>query len=434
MLINAAALLSNLGPVNNMKIINISELEESFFKYKEFAGIESVSEIISTVKRNGDRSVLEYSEKFGDGSFDNILLAENEIDEAMSLVPDDIINSLKYSISNVKKFAEAQFSMLKNLDVEIEGIKLGHKVIPLKSVGAYVPGGNYPLPSSVIMSTVPAKVAGVEEVIVCSPRIQPVTIAACRLTGVDKIYRIGGVQAIASMAYGTESITKVDKIVGPGNKYVTAAKKEVYGVCGIDFLAGPSEVMIIADENAAPEFIAADMLAQMEHDIEASAYLITTSKKIAQSVSNKVDELLKSLETSNIASKSINNSLIIIIDNIEQAVEIANKLAPEHLEVCISNVEQLVDKLKNYGSLFIGNYSAEVFGDYCSGTNHILPTNGIARYTGGLSVFDFVKIQTYQEVSKESAKSKLGHVSSKIAATEGLLAHKLSADLRLESN
>jgi len=414
-----------------MKIINSTELKSDFFTYKEFP--VSVTEIIEAIKTGGDKAVKEYSKKFGDGDFDRLYLSDEEIDKALSQVPQDVLDCIKTSITNVKRFAEAQFAVLKDVETNFDGIKLGHKVIPLNRIGAYVPGGNYPLPSSAVMSVVPAKVAGVKEVIVCSPKIQPVTVAACKLAGADRIFRIGGVQAIAAMAYGTESIPKVDKITGPGNKYVTAAKKEVYGVCGIDFLAGPSEVMIIADETANPVFIAADMLAQAEHDADAKAYLITTSKEIAQKVLNKVDEFLKTLETAEIASKSINNnSFIILVENVDEAIKIANSAAPEHLEICFKDADNVIDKFVNYGSLFIGNYSAEVFGDYCSGTNHVLPTRGIARYTGGLSVFDFVKIQTYQQMSKDAAIDKLCPVASKLAQIEGLYAHKLSADLRMK--
>ena len=415
-----------------MKILKTTELPQDFFKYAEFSGINSVSEIILDVKKNGDKSVVEYSKKFGDGNLDKLLLTNDEIEEAIRQVSPDIINSLNTAITNVRRFAEAQFNILQDLETNFDGIKLGHKVIPLEIIGAYVPGGNYPLPSSAIMSVVPAKVAGVKEVIVCSPKIQPVTIAACHLAGADRIFKVGGVQAIAAMAYGTESIPKVDKIVGPGNKFVTSAKKEIYGVCGIDFLAGPSEVMIIADDTANPAFIAADLLAQAEHDVEARAYLITTSSKLAEEVIEKVKEFLADLKTSDIAKKSIEKSFIILVDSIDEAVKIANKKAPEHLEICFGNVNEYLDKFRNYGSLFIGNYSAEVFGDYCSGTNHVLPTNGVARYTGGLSVFDFVKIQTYQEISKEAAQQKLCSVASKIAEIEGLAAHKLSSDLRTQ--
>lgn len=416
-----------------MKILKANELPQDFFKYAEFSGIDSVSEIISDVKKNGDKSVVEYSKKFGDGNIDKLLLTDEELEEAIKQVSSDIIESLNTAINNVKRFAEAQFNILQNLEANIDGVKLGHKVIPLEIIGAYVPGGNYPLPSSAVMSIVPAKVAGVKEVIVCSPKIQPITIAACHLAGADRIFRVGGVQAIAAMAYGTESIPKVDKIVGPGNKFVTAAKKEVYGVCGIDFLAGPSEVMIIADDTANPAFIAADLLAQAEHDVEARAYLVTNSLKLAKEVTEKIKEFLADLKTSDIAKKSIEKSFIILVNSMDEAIEIANKKAPEHLEICFDNVNKYLDKFKNYGSLFIGNYSAEVFGDYCSGTNHVLPTNGVARYTGGLSVFDFVKIQTYQEISKEAAQQKLCSVASKIAEIEGLAAHKLSSDLRVQN-
>jgi histidinol dehydrogenase len=415
-----------------MQTIKYSEITEDFYNYQEFEGIESVSAIISDVKNRGDIAVKEYSKKFGDGELESLEVSAEEIEKAYNETPEEIKTALKQAVENVKAFAQAQISSVKEVETDFNGIKLGHKIFPLEKTGAYVPGGNYPLPSSVIMSVVPAKVAGVKEVIVCSPKIQPATLAACKLAGADKVFRIGGVQAIAAMAYGTETIPKVDKITGPGNKYVTAAKKEVYGVCGIDFLAGPSEVMVIADETANPAFVAADLLAQCEHDLDARAYLITTSEKLAENVINKTQEFLESLATKNIASKSIAKSTIIIVENINQAIEIANKKAPEHLEICYKDSEQDIDKYTNYGSLFIGNYSAEVLGDYCSGTNHVLPTNGVARYTGGLSVFDFVKIQTYQQVSKEAAQNSLGPIASMLANTEGLMAHKLSADLRKE--
>ncbi|MEI8388531.1 MAG: histidinol dehydrogenase [bacterium] len=413
-----------------MKLIKHSELSEEFYKYQEFDGIESVSSIISDVKNRGDNAIKEHSKKFGDGDIIELEVTPEEIEKAYNETSDEIKNSLKQAIENVKNFAKAQISVIKDIETDINGVKLGHKVIPLERIGAYVPGGNYPLPSSVIMSVIPAKVAGVKEITVCSPKIKPATITACKLAGVDRIFRIGGVQAIAGMAYGTKTIPKVDKIVGPGNKYVTAAKKEVYGVCGIDFLAGPSEVMIIADETANPSFIAADMLAQCEHDPDARAYLVTTSEKFANDVIKKVEEFLITLETREIASKSISKSIVILVENIEQAIEISNRKAPEHLEICYKNAEKDIDKYKNYGSLFIGDYSAEVFGDYCSGTNHILPTNGVARYTGGLSALDFVKIQTYQQISKNAAQNTLCAVASNLANIEGLMAHKLSADLR----
>jgi len=412
-----------------MKIVTSENLDEQFFAYQDFEGIESVTEIIRNVKNRGDEAVVEYSQKFGDGSIQSLELTQEEIQNALDSVPTDVLDAIKTSIANVKTFAQRQFLSINNVEVNLNGAILGHSIVPLKRTGAYVPGGNYPLPSSAIMSVVPAKVAGVEEVIVCSPKIRPETIAAAYLSGADRIFRVGGVQAIAAMAYGTESIPKVDKITGPGNKYVTAAKKEVYGACGIDFLAGPSEVMIVADDSSNPDFVAADILAQCEHDLDARAYLVTTSADFAQKVQKSIDEFLPKLATAEIAQKSVEKSTVILVKNFDEAVEIANKKAPEHLEICFENADSWMPKFTNYGSLFIGNYSAEVLGDYCSGTNHVLPTNGVARYSGGLSVFDFIKIQTYQEVQKGSI---LFAVASKLAQTEGLMAHKLSADLRFE--
>lgn len=409
-----------------MKIIKYENIDKNFYNYNEFEGIESVKTIIQDVKNNGDEAVLKYSKKFGDGEIKNIELTPDEISQALESVSPDVLDSIQKAISNVRKFAQLQFLSINNLNTEIDESILGHSIIPLQTTGAYVPGGNYPLPSSAIMSVVPAKVAGVSTVVVCSPKIQKETIVAAHLSGADKIFRIGGVQAIAAMAFGTNTIPKVDKITGPGNKYVTAAKKEVYGICGIDFLAGPSEVMIVADKTANSKFIAADMLAQAEHDKDARAYLICFDENFAKSVKSDIDTFLQTLPTKDIAQYAIERSIAIIVDNIDQAIEIANKKAPEHLELCIED-ESIMQKFTNYGSLFLGNYSAEVLGDYCAGTNHVLPTNGVARYSGGLSVFDFIKIQTYQKVPKNS---QLFEVASTLANTEGLMAHKLAADLR----
>ncbi len=416
-----------------MKITDGKNIPDEFFECIDFESIPSVNEIIKDVKSRGDKAIAEYSKKFGDGEFERFELSEKEIQEAMNQVPKDVLEAIEKAIENVKDFASKQFESIKELETTQNGVTLGHKIIPLERIGAYVPGGNYPLPSSAIMSCVPAKVAGVREIILCSPKIQPATIAAAKMSQADRIFRIGGVQAIAGMAYGTESIPRVNKITGPGNKYVTAAKKAVYGVCDIDFLAGPSEVMIIADESAKANFIAADMLAQAEHDPDARAFLVTNSKKLAQEVEKQVYKFLETLETAAIASLAIEKSFMIIVDDIKESIEIANKKAPEHLEVCVQNEEEIIPKLKNYGSLFIGNYSAEVLGDYCSGTNHVLPTNSISKYTGGLSVFDFIKIQTYQKISEQAAKNDLCPTASKLAQTEGLYAHKLSSDVRMTS-
>ncbi len=414
-----------------MKIFNYCNIDESFFSKIEFESISSVNEIIYDVRQNGDDAVREYAQRFGDGNLETFKLTEAEIQNAVSSIDEETIKTLKYAIKNVKEFAQAQLNSIKSLEVRIAGNTLGHKIIPLDSVGCYIPGGNYPLPSSAIMTVVPAKVAGVKRVVAMSPKIQPVTIAAAHLAGADEIYRIGGVQAVAAMAYGTQSIEKVNKIVGPGNKFVTAAKKQVFGECGIDFLAGPSEVLIIADETAKPEFVAADMLAQCEHDKDARAFLICFSEEFAKKVDEKAKEYLQTLETKEIAQIAYDKSCSVIVEYLDEAVELSNKKAPEHLELCLENAENLISKFTNYGSLFIGNYSAEVFGDYVSGTNHTLPTNQVAKYSGGLSVFDYIKIQTYQIINSNSIKETAKN-ASKLAEKEGLFAHKLAADVRFK--
>lgn len=412
-----------------MNICYYEDITDIFYKKTSFEEIESVRAIINHVRDSKDSAVIEYAKQFDHEEIRELRLSPEEIDKCISMVDSSSLQAIKYAIENVKEFAKKQLATLSNLEVNIAGNILGHKVIPLDSVGCYVPGGNYPLPSSAIMTITPAKVAGVKRVIAASPKIKPITVAAMKLAGADEIYRIGGVQAIAAMAYGTESIKKVNKIVGPGNKFVTAAKKMVYGDCGIDFLAGPSEVMIIADKTANADFVAADMLAQCEHDRDARAYLICFSEEFAQSVEKQAQKFLKTLPTKEIAQESFDKSLAIVVSTLEEAVQIANEKAPEHLELCLSNAGAKSDLFRNYGSLFLGNYSAEVYGDYVTGTNHTLPTNQVSKYTGGLSVFDFVKVQTYQLIQRSS----LPHIAAEasiLAAQEGLFAHKLAADIR----
>jgi len=412
-----------------MQIINYENIENNFFEKIEFESISSVEEISKDVKNQGDTAIKKYIKQFDNEELESFLLTESEIKDAYSKIDEETIKAIKKSIKNVENFSKKQLKCIKNLKTKIDKNELGHKIIPIETVGCYIPGGNYPLLSSAVMTITPAKVAGVKEIIACSPKIRPETIVACDLAGANKIYRLGGVQAIAGMAYGTQSITKVNKIVGPGNKYVTAAKKYVFGEVGIDFLAGPSEVMIIADETANPEFVAADMLAQCEHDLDARAFLICTSDVFAHKVEKIALKQLETLSTKEIATKAFEKSFAIIVENLEDAIELANKKAPEHLEICFKNAKNSMDKFTNYGSMFVGNYSAEVYGDYCSGTNHVLPTNEVSKYSGGLSVFDFVKIQTYQIISTAGNKI-ISPISSKLAEKEGLMAHKLAADVR----
>lgn len=412
-----------------MIIVDVKNIPDDFFQNIEFSTIESVNEIINDVKKSGDGAVIKYSRQFGDGMIDSLQVTKEEIKNAYKNVDEETLNALRAAANNIKSFAQKQMECLKPLDTNVDGVTLGHILVPIKTAGCYVPGGNYPLPSTALMTIIPAKVAGVQKVVACSPKIQDVTIVACDIAGADKIFRAGGVQAVAAMAYGTESIDKADKIVGPGNKFVTAAKKQVFGECGIDFLAGPSEVLIIADETANANFVAADMLAQCEHDKDARAYLVAFSEEFAKEVNAIALKMLESLETADIARVAFEKSIAVIVDSMEEAVSISEKRAPEHLEICFDGAQDSIDKFSNYGSLFVGNYSAEVFGDYCAGTNHTLPTNKVARYSGGLSVFDFVKVQTYQIVSKEQS-SHLCKNASIIARNEGLFAHKLAADIR----
>lgn len=419
-----------------MQIITKNELDNKyyneFYRTIEYENIFDIDEIINNVRNNGDNYLIELSKKFKDGDFKSgadFIVSESEIKDAYKKVSKEFINNIKIAKNNIELFAKKQLECIRDLDIKIDKSSLGHKIIPLNKVLCYVPGGNYPLPSSALMTVIPAKVAGVKEVLLTSPRIKPETIVAADIAGASKIYKLGGAQAVSAFAYGTETIPAVDKIVGPGNRFVTYAKKSVYGKVDIDFLAGPSEVLVIADESADSKLIAADMLAQSEHDKDARSYLLTTSEKLAQDVKLHAKEFLKDLKTSDIAEIAFNKSFAIVCNNIDEMIEISNKRAPEHLEIMLENSGKVISKLTNYGSLFIGKDCAEVFGDYVSGTNHVLPTNSASKYTGGLSVFDFIKIATYQNISNEYARI-LSKTASYIANSEGLMAHKLASDLR----
>ena len=391
-----------------------------------------VNKIIADIEKNNDKAVSKYTLKFDKIKIKRFLVSKKEIKEAYKEIDRETLAALKKAAENIRKFAKKQLEYFKNFEYKENGMILGQRIVPIEKIGCYIPGGNYPLPSSALMSVITARVAGCKEIIVCSPKIKKVTIVAANLAGADKIFRIGGIQAIAAMAYGTKQIPKVDKIVGPGNIYVNLAKKEVFGKVGIDFIAGPSEVMIIADETANSVFIAADMLAQAEHDVNAITILITTSKSIAKKTKIELKNQLLMLKTKEIAGKAIKNGKIIVVKTIEKAIKIANEKAPEHLELQIKNPEKYIKRFCNYGSLFIGNYSAEVFGDYCSGPNHILPTGKAARYSGGLSVRDFIKINTYQRITRKGIR-KLAPIASKLAEIEGLYAHKNASEIRKQS-
>lgn len=404
----------------------------------------TVGDIIADVRMNGDAALMEYNRRFDGCERTALRISEQEIRDAYDKVSAQEIEDIKKAAANIENFAKAQRATVGALEdfSPSPGIVLGHRVIPVRSCCCYVPGGGYPLYSTALMLGSPAKVAGVERVTACSPVIKgtdcihPKTLVAMDVAGVDEIYAVGGAQAIAAFSYGTDQIQPVDMIVGPGNSFVTEAKRQCYGKVGIDFVAGPSEVLIIADGNADPEVLAADILAQSEHDKEAKGILVTTDEKLGASVIDAVEAQLSTLETEPIARSSWNDfGEILIADSLDEAVEYANAYAPEHLEVNVAeaDADRVVSGLKNYGSLFIGGNTAEVFGDYASGPNHTLPTLGAARYTGGVWVGTFLKICTYQSMSRD-AMMGIAPLVSNLARGEGLIGHARAAEIRMEKN
>ena len=392
-----------------------------------------VKQIIEEVKNSGDKAVRKYTEVFDKVELASFEIARREIKEAYGKIDEDALRSLKWAARNIRDFARAQKKQFRDFEYIKNGVAIGQKVIPIERVGIYVPGGNYPLPSTALMCVIPARVAGVKKIIVCSPKIKSITIVAADLAGADAIFNIGGVQAIAAMAYGTKQVPKVDKVVGPGNIYVTTAKKEIFGDCGIDLLAGPTEILLIADRYANPKFIAADLLGQAEHDVMTKIFFVTDSKDLIKRVNTELKLQIGRLGTKNIIKQAFKNKKTILVKNLEEAIKIANEEAPEHLALQVKNPKRYLNQLKNYGSLFLGGYSAVAFGDYCSGTNHVLPTDKTSRYTGGLSVKDFLKIQTYQYINKKGAKN-LAKIARNFASIEGLVAHKKSVEIRIKND
>ena len=401
----------------------------------------TVAEIIADVARRQDAALVEYERKFSRNERSSLRVSPEEIKKAYEELPEELVEAIKTAAKNIGDFARLQLQTIKELPLQElrPGVFLGHRVIPVDSCCCYVPGGRYPLFSTALMLAIPAKVAGVKRVAACTPvvkgtdRPHAATLVALDMAGADEVHAIGGAQAIAAATCGTEAFPAVDLVVGPGNIYVTEAKRQVYGRVGIDFVAGPSEVLIIADETADPLILAADLLAQSEHDPEARGILVTTSENIAIQTIREVERLLGEIETGETARLSWEaRGEILIADSLEEAVEYSNKVAPEHLEINTKDPEDLTGKLENYGSLFIGSGSAEVFGDYVAGTNHTLPTMGAARYTGGLWVGTFLKTCTMQKITPEGVKA-LAPVADVMARNEGLAAHALAARLRNES-
>lgn len=416
------------GEVSNSKIFSRGTVETDVSSI--------VSEIIEDVKNNGDEALKKYSKKFDGAELSCLEVSQEEIDEAFSSVEPEFIRILKDAASNIRNFHQKQ---VKNSFIinEEDGIVMGQKVIPVEKVGLYVPGGTASYPSTVLMDSIPAKIAGCKEVCITTPpneqgKINPVILAAAKIAGVDRIFKTGGAQAVAALAYGTETIPKVDKIVGPGNAFVAEAKKQVFGKVSIDMIAGPSEILVIADGKSNAAYVAADMLSQAEHDKMASAVLITDDMSFAEAVSIEIENQLSLLPREDIARVSIdNNGKIIVADSIEVGIDIANEIAPEHLEICLDQPFDYLDKIKHAGSIFMGRYCPEALGDYFAGANHTLPTSGTARFSSPLSVDDFVKKSQYTYYTKE-ALSKVAEDIAFFAEKEGLHAHAKSAVIRFE--
>lgn len=399
---------------------------------------KTVEEMIDYVREKKDAALKEYNLKFDGCTRETLRVSKEEIQVAYTKLTAQEIEDLKAAAANIRAFSKAQKETVRPLEnfSPAPGIFLGHRIIPVKSCCCYVPGGNYPLYSTALMLIIPAKTAGVERVAACSPvmkgtnEINPKTLVAMDIAGADEIYAVGGAQSIAAFSYGTEEIRPVDMIVGPGNRFVTEAKRQCYGQVGIDFVAGPSEVLVIADGSGTPEIVAADLLAQSEHDPNAKGILITTEESFGTAVMEAVERELAVLETAEIARKSWEvYGEVILVDSLEEAVCLANEYAPEHLELNIQKPEEVSKQLYNYGSLFIGENTAEVFGDYASGTNHTLPTLRAARYTGGVWVGTFLKTCTYQSMTPEAA-AELAPLVYRMAKGEGLMGHARAAEVR----
>ena len=422
-----------------IRILKESETKrEAIFAREDPVGSveEPVREIIAQVRAKGDEALKRYTKEFDGVDITSVEVGQGAIDEGFRMADPMLVDILYRASERVAAFHQHQVrnSFLVN---EEDGILMGQKIIPLERVGLYVPGGTAAYPSSVIMNCIPAKLAGVKEIVMVTPpgkdgKIPPNILAAARICGVNRVFRVGGAQAIAALAYGTESVPRVDKIVGPGNQFVAEAKKQVFGKVGIDMVAGPSEILVIADGKCDPRIVAADLLSQAEHDKNASAVLVTDSEALAAAVQTAIEEQLPKLRREEIARASIDtNGKIIVADNLDTAVEIANEIAPEHLEVCVDQPFDYLDKIKNAGSIFLGRNCPEALGDYFAGPNHTLPTSGTARFSSPLSVDDFVKKTQYTYYTRPALEKAQPTVSI-FAKQEGLTAHARSIDIRFD--
>lgn len=422
-----------------IKIMKYKEIPNSeiFAREEQKTNVEGiVAEIISTVRKDGDKALFSYNKKFDGCDLKSLEVDEKEIEEAFSSVEPRFVEILKSAEKNIRSFHQKQVrnSFIIN---ECDGIVTGQKITPIEKVGIYVPGGTAAYPSTVLMDSVPAKIAGCREIVMVTPpdkngKINPVILAAAKIAGVHRIFKVGGAQAVAALAYGTESVPKVDKIVGPGNAFVAEAKKQVFGTVSIDMIAGPSEILVVADGKSNPVHVAADLLSQAEHDKLASAVLVTESYDLAQAVSAELERQIPLLSRSEIARTSIdNNGKIIVADDIRVVIDIANEIAPEHLELMVDNPFDYLDGIKNAGSIFMGRNCPEALGDYYAGPNHTLPTGGTARFSSPLSVDDFVKKSQYTYYTR-NALERIGEDVVYFAEAEGLQGHGRSVSVRLE--
>ena len=423
-----------------IKIYNYGEVsnDEIFARGNIATNVEGiVSDIIANVINRGDEAIFEYALKFDKADLKSLEVTAAEIDEAFSLVDEKFVKIIEEVAVNIRAFHSKQ---VKNSFIinEQDGVVTGQKVTPIEKVGLYVPGGTAAYPSTVLMDSIPAKIAGCSEIVMVTPptkdgKVNHVILAAAKIAGVDRIFKVGGAQAVAALAYGTESIPKVDKIVGPGNAFVAEAKKQVFGKVSIDMIAGPSEILVVADSTANPRFVAADLLSQAEHDKMASAVLVCDSREFAQKVSEELEIQIPQLPRAEIARVSIDNNgkIIVTQNNLMQAIDIANEIAPEHLELCVDNPFDYLDKVKHAGSIFMGKYCPEALGDYFAGPNHTLPTSGTARFSSPLSVDDFVKKSQFTYFTAD-ALEKVADKVAYFAQKEGLDAHARSATIRFE--
>ena len=421
-----------------IKIMKYGEIPntELFQRTMTVSNVETiVSDIIADVRANGDEALKKYNRKFDGADFDSLEVTEAEIETAIASLPENLINIMKKAAENIRAFHSHQVKSSYMMTGE-DGIVLGQKVIPLQRVGLYVPGGTASYPSSVLMNCIPAVLAGVPEIVMVTPatggKLNPAILAAAKIAGVGRIFKVGGAQAVAALAYGTETIPKVDKIVGPGNAFVAEAKKQVYGLVAIDMIAGPSEILVVADKTCDPRYVAADMLSQAEHDKLATAVLVTDSMELAIAVQQEIETQLNVLPREEIARTSIEtNGKIIVAEDLNIAIEIANEIAPEHLELSVDHPFDYLDKVLHAGSIFMGKYCPESLGDYYAGPNHTLPTMGTARFSSPLGVDDFVKTSQFSYYTKE-ALLKVADDIACFADNEGLHAHANAATIRCE--